>query len=388
MPAGLAAGLSRPNRAEVDLDILTANTRIVAGLGGSGTLLFGAVKGNGYGLGLPEVARAMLAGGAGGFTLADPADAARIRAAGISEPILLYGGILPSAAAADGMRQLDLMCTVTDPDAARAWSAAARGHPPVRVFAKVDVGLERLGVYPGQAAGFARLVGGLPGLELAGIYTHLHGSPDRSYTDWQLSRFDEVLAELDRAGISVPLRMSQSSATLGLPGARPGTAARANAMDPGHLLYGILPAGRISPPAGLRPALRALVTRVIQVRQVSRDDFTAQSPVPGGITIAVIPIGRGDGLRSLTNGQVRVRGQLAPIVGPLSLEHARVDVTGVPGCQPGDVVEIIAGPPGSGLSAAEVAAANQLDQVGLLMEIRPSVPRVYLRRGQEQGQAT
>jgi alanine racemase len=419
MSVEMIAGLARPNRVEVDLAILTANTAAVRQLAAPGTFLFGAVKGNGYSLGLPEVAQAMRAGGAGGFTLADPADAARIRQAGLSEPILLYGGLLPSPGAVAGLHELDLMCTVVDLDAARGFSAAAAPSAPLRVFAKVDVGLERLGVYADAAPDFVQAVARLPGLRLEGIYTHLQGSEDRAYTDWQLSRFDQLLAELAGAGIEIPLRMAESSATLGLPPhpvppgspgspVRPvfpvsqaaangspasghgspassesaeagGRAARPNAMDPGHLLYGILPLGRTGLPPGIAPVFRSLTTRVLQVKQVRRSEFVARAPFPprDQMRIGIIPIGRGDGLRCITTGQVRVRGQLVPIIGRLSLEHARIDLTGLPGVQPGEEVEIIAGPPGGGISAAEAAAANDLDPVGLLMEIRPSVPRIY-----------
>jgi alanine racemase len=425
MSVDVLAGLARPNRAEVDLGRLTANTAAVRQLADPGTFLFGAVKGNGYSLGLPEVAHAMRAGGAGGFTLADPADAARIRQAGLTEPILLYGGLLPSPAAVAGLAELDLMCTVVDLAAAEGFSAAAAPSAPVRVFAKVDVGMERLGVYADAALEFVQAVTGLPGLRLEGLYTHLHGSEDRAYTDWQLSRFDQLLAELAGAGIEIPLRMAESSATLGLPPhpvppGRPGSpaypvapvsqaaangspasgapaggspasgglpsgsparlnAARPNAMDPGHLLYGILPLGRTSLPPGIAPVFRSLTTRILQVKQVRRSDFVALAPFPprDQMRIGIIPIGRGDGLRCITTGQVRVRGQLVPIIGRLSLEHARIDLAELPGVQPGEEVEIIAGPPGSGISAAEAAAANDLDPVGLLMEIRPSVRRIY-----------
>jgi alanine racemase len=423
MSVEVIADLARPNRVEVDLGILTANTAAVRQLAGPGTFLFGAVKGNGYSLGLPEVALAMRAGGAGGFTLADPADAARIRQAGLSEPILLYGGLLPSPGAVAGLRELDLMCTVVDLDAARDFSAAAAPSAPLRVFAKVDVGLERLGVYADAGLDFVRAVTRLPGLRLEGIYTHLHGSADRAYTDWQLSRFDQLLAELAGAGIEIPLRMAESSATLGLPphpfppvtpvppvsqaaangtpasgsqasssqadgpGSGSGPAARPNAMDPGHLLYGILPLSRTGLPPGITPVFRSLTTRVLQVKQVRRREFVAPAPFPprDQMRIGIIPIGRGDGLRCVTTGQVRVRGQLVPIIGRLSLEHARIDLTELPGVQAGEEVEIIAGPPGGGISAAEAAAANDLDPVGLLMEIRPSVPRVY--RTPDRGQA-
>jgi alanine racemase len=91
-----------------------------------------------------------------------------------------------------------------------------------------------------------------------------------------------------------------------------------------------------------------------------------------------MPIGRADGLQYLTTGRVRVRGQLVPIIGRLSLEHARLDLTAVPGSRAGDEVEIIGGRPGTEISANAVAAAGQLDQVGLLVAIGPSIPRVYL----------
>jgi alanine racemase len=73
-----------------------------------------------------------------------------------------------------------------------------------------------------------------------------------------------------------------------------------------------------------------------------------------------------------------VCGQLVPIVGRLSLEHARIDLTTVPECGAGDEVEIISPPPDTELSAEAVAAANHLDLVGLQVAIAPSIRRTYL----------
>jgi alanine racemase len=379
----------RPNRVEVDLGAITGNTRIVKGLLDPETTLFAAVKGNGYGLGLPAVAGAMLAGGADAFTLADPADAVSIREAGIGVPILLYGGILPTPEIVGVLLRHDLWCTVTDTDLAQKYSAANSSSEPLRVFAKIDIGLERLGVYPDQGLAFIRAVTQLPGIKLAGIYSHVHGSEAPSYQEWQLDRFDRLLAELDRSGLAVGLRMSESSATLGAessaaPGSRPrpgpGPGRLTNAADPGHLLYGIAPGGRSSLPAGLRPAFRSLKSRLIQVKDLERTDFPAQSPVPVGDVkrIGVMPIGRADGLQHVTSGRVRVRGRLVPIVGRLSLEHARLDLTSVPGCEVGDEVEIVGSQPGDEIGAEAVAAANGLDRVGLMVAVGPSIPRVYL----------
>jgi alanine racemase len=364
----------RPNRVEVDLGAISANAQIVKSLLGSATL-FGAVKSNGYGLGLPAVAEAMLAGGVDGFTLADPAHAIGIRKAGINAPILLYGGILPSADVVAALREFNLLCTVTDEEVARAYSAANSSRTPLRVFAKVDVGLERLGPYAERGLQLVRAISDLPGIQLSGIYTHIHGSESAAYLAWQLGRFDKLLRDLESAGIRLPLRMSESSASLGLQ-----PAYSTNAVDPGHLLYGIAPTGRAAVPDGLRPAFRGLTSRIIQVKDFSRGQFQEESPVPAGQMrrMGVIPMGRGDGLQHLTTGRVRVRGQLVPIVGRLSLEHARVDLTAVPECRVGEEVEIISSHPGSEIGAAAVAAANHLDMVGLQVAIGPSIPRVYL----------
>lgn len=368
-------GISRPNRAEVDLGAIRDNTRMVKEQLGPGMTLFSAVKSNGYGLGLPAVAEAMLEGGTDGFTLSEPADAASIRGAGIGLPILLYGGVLPTRETVGEIHRLGLLCTVTDPDAAQAYSAANSSPVPLGVFAKVNVGLERLGTYPEQGPEFIHTIMGLPGIRLAGIYSHIHGSEEAAYRDWQLDRFERLLRELAKEGITIPLRMSESSASLGL---RP--SGLANAADPGHLLYGIAPSGRSALPPGIRPAFHALKSRLIQVKEFRRDEFQAESPVPTGPVrrIGVLPIGRADGLQHLTAGQVRVRGQLVPIVGRLSLEHTRIDLTAVPESRAGDEVEIIQWRPGTETSAATVAAANHLDQVGLQVAIGPSIPRVYL----------
>ena len=362
----------RPNALEVDLGAITHNVALIRAIAGPATVLFAAVKANGYGFGLPEVAGALLAGGADAFAMADPADAIRIRGAGIDVPLLLYGGVLPEPPVARLLAEHDLTCTIADLEAAHAWAALGCD---TRAFLKVDVGLERLGVAAEQAAAFAAAACALPGIRVEGIYTHLHGGETAGYHDWQLDRFDLVLDELERAGIDLPVRLAESSVTVG-----GGRRAKLNAIDPGHLLYGFLPGGRAEAPAGLRPAFVALRSRGVQVKQIERPGgFDAAAPLAlhAGLRVAVIPLGRSDGLRSLTCGEVLVRGQRVPIVGRPSLEHTRIDVTSVPGCRAGDEVVVIGRQGDEEIPFAEVAARHELDGPGLTLEVRSSVQRVY-----------
>ena len=369
MPDRSATG--RPNALEVDLDAIAHNTGLLRDAIGPDLVLFAAVKANGYGFGLPAVAEAMLDGGADAFAMADPADALRIRSVGIDVPLLLYGGVLPEPAVAQLLAEHDLTCTIGDLEAARAWSALGCD---TKAFLKVDVGLERLGVAAEHAAEFAAAACALPGIRIDGIYTHLHGGSAPGYHDWQLDRFDLVLDALARAGIELPVRLAESSVTVGL-----GKHLRLNAIDPGHLLYGFLPGGRTEAPVGLRPAFVALRTRILQVKEVSRPGFLDAAPMPlrDGMRVAVIPLGRADGLRSLTCGEVLVGGHRVPIVGRPSLEHTRIDVTGVPGCRAGDEVVVIGRQGDEEIAFADVAARHELDGPGLTLEVRPSVQRVY-----------
>jgi alanine racemase len=369
-------GATRPNAVEVDLDAITHNVRALRSEVGPDTKLYGAVKANGYGFGLPAVAEAIVAGGGDGFGLSDPEDALRIRRAGIDAPILLYGGMLPGPEAAAFSRRWGLMFPVGELDAAVAVRGTARR--PTQVVVEVDVGLERLGIGVEQAAAMVKDVSALSGIKLTGITTHLHGIGPPDYLEWQLARFKDVVDSLASEGVVPELRLAESSATLGI-GSHPWF----NAVDPGHLLYGLLPRGRVDRPAWLRNALLRITSRLLQVKDVDRQEFASESPVvqEEPARIGVIPMGIADGLRALSCGEVLVRGRRCRLVGNLSLEHARVDLSDVPDAERGDEVVVVGTQGDQDITPAEVERANGLASSGLVLAAGASVQRVYLRDG-------
>jgi alanine racemase len=374
LSAGRAA--NRPNAVEVDLDAITHNVRALREEVGPDTQLYGAVKANGYGFGLPKVAEAIVAGGGDGFGLSDPEDALRIRRAGIDAPILLYGGMLPGPEAAAFSRRWGLMFPVGELDAAVAVRGTARR--PTQVVVEVDVGLERLGVGVAQAAALVKDVSALSGIKLIGMTTHLHGIGPPDYLEWQLARFKDVMDVLAADGVVPELRLAESSATLGV-GSHPWF----NAVDPGHLLYGLLPRGRVDRPVWLRNALIRITSRLLQVKGVDRQEFASESPIgrEEAARIGVIPIGIADGLRALSCGEVLVRGRRCRLVGNLSLEHARVDLSDVPDAERGDEVVVVGTQGEQEITPAEVEGANGLASAGLVLAAGASVQRVYLRGG-------
>ena len=96
--------------------------------------------------------------------------------------------------------------------------------------------------------------------------------------------------------------------------------------------------------------------------------------------IATIPIGYEDGLRRAlsSRGQLIVRGQLAPIVGRVSMDLTLVDVTDIPEPAVGDDVVIIGKQAASQITAEELAAQIPTISYEVTCGISERVPRVYI----------
>jgi len=100
--------------------------------------------------------------------------------------------------------------------------------------------------------------------------------------------------------------------------------------------------------------------------------------VTAPMRLGVVPMGSADGLRWLHAGRVLVRGRAAPIIGAPSLEHARIDLTGVPDACVGDEVVIIGRQGDLEISQAEVASRHGLGLHHVATTVGPRVARVYV----------
>src|SRR5258705_11249923 len=90
----------RPTTLEIDLDAAADNLRAVRGLVGPSRSIFAVVKADGYGFGAAEMGAVFARSGADWLAVADLAEGGRLRASGITIPILVYPNSLPEAAAA------------------------------------------------------------------------------------------------------------------------------------------------------------------------------------------------------------------------------------------------------------------------------------------------
>ena len=371
--------------AEIDLDAVAHNARELKRQAGERAELIAVVKANAYGHGAVAVARAALEAAASRLAVVRTLEGVQLRRAGIEAPILLMGYTLP--AEAETIVRWRLTPTVNTWEQAQALSAAAMARGlrlPVHI--KADTGMGRFGLLPEEVVDFAQALVQLPGLQLEGFYTHFSVADvaDKSYTRHQFSIYRQLLARLEEASISIPLRhVCNSAATLDLP------EMTLDGVRCGIALYGLRPSEEVEPAIPLRPVM-SLKSRVARVRTLPAGSsisygrtYTTTRPT----RVALVPVGYGDGYhRLLSNrGAVLIRGQRVPIVGRVCMDQFVVDVSEVPETQQDDEVVLIGRQGEAEITAEEVARWAETINYEVTTSILPRVTRVYLRGGEVVG---
>jgi alanine racemase len=375
--------------AEIDLDAIAHNVRALAHFIGPTVEIMGVVKGNAYGHGAVPVARAMLEAGATRLMVARVPEGVELRRAGIFAPILI-AGYTPPASVEAVVRWRLTPAVITGEVAEALASRAAVMGATVPVHVKVDSGMNRYGLAPREVLDFVRMLRGLPGLRVEGVFTHFAtaDATDDAALRRQLAVFGEVLGALDAAGLRPPLtHAANSAAAIHLP------TSRFDMVRPGIALYGLDPSDEWRTPLDLRPAL-ALKSRVSRVHEVPPGEgvsygftFVADAPTRA----ALVAAGYGDGYhRNLSNlSSVLIRGQRARLLGRVSMDQLVVDITGIDGVQQDDEVVLIGrqSVPGAPeqvaeIRAEELAALSGTINYEITTALQARITRLYLRGGQ------
>ena len=371
--------------AEVDLDAIAFNVRAFKHHVGERVELLAVVKANAYGHGAVPVARVALEAGATRLAVHRAIEGVELRRAGVVAPILVMGYTPPSGAAM--IVQHDLTPSLITHEFAQAVSAeAVRAGKVVPLHVKVDTGMSRYGLMPGEVVDFCRAVSALPGLWLEGLFTHFAtaDSANLTHTLWQLETFRRVIAAVEGAGFHISLRhAANSAATMKL------TEAHLDAVRPGIALYGLAPSDEWPPTFEIRPAL-TLKSRVSRVRVLSPGagisygrTFVTDRETP----VALVPVGYGDGYhRAVSNkGSVLIHGRRAPMRGRVCMDQFVVDVTGIEGVRQDDEVVIVGRQGEAEIRAEEVARLAGTINYEVTTSLLPRVARVYKRGGQVVG---
>jgi alanine racemase len=336
---------SRPAWAEVDLGAIRHNAAVLSAWSAPAQLC-AVVKAAGYGHGAPEVAQAALDGGASWLAVALVEEGCQLRRAGITAPVLLLSEPGAEAMAEVVANELTPTLYTAGGVAALAAAVSAAGVGRYEAQVKVDTGMHRVGAAPEEARSLARAVAALPDLTFAGLWTHLAVADevDDPYTDEQLQRFDQTVAQLAAAGTPTPMRHAANSA-----GALWHPRSRYDMVRCGIALYGLAPApdgpARRRVP-DLRPAL-ALKARVSYVKTVGKGErlsYGLRYELSEESVIATVPLGYADGVvrgLSAAGGAVLVGGRRRPIAGTVTMDQILVDCGPEAAVDVGDEVVLI-----------------------------------------------
>ena len=375
-----------PGRVVVDLEAIASNVRTLDA--GTTAQVMAVVKADAYGHGLVPASRAARAGGAAWLGAAQVSEALALRAAGDTGRILtwLYAPGAPLREAVEA----DIDVAIAAPwNVAALVDAARTAGRTARVQIKVDTGLGRNGVTPGQlpevldAAMRAQAEGAIA---VVGVFSHFAfaDAPAHPTVLAQAEEFARAVEAVERAGARIEVRhLANSAATVTNPGVH------YDLVRPGIAVYGLSPVPELSSSAelGLVPAM------------TFESELAAVKPLPAGHGISyahqytttedtvmgLVPLGYADGVPrhcSGTGGQlgapVRVGGRDLAIAGRVCMDQLVVDLG--PGAQEteGERVELFGTGGGGGPTAQDWADAAGTISYEIVTRIGTRVPRSYL----------
>jgi len=389
-----AAGLPPLRRMtwlEIDVDALASNLRLVRTLAPPGARLGAVLKADAYGHGLEGTARTFAGAGADLLCVATVDEALHLRRIGLDRPILVIFEV-PLDAVGEAMAQ-GVELVAADPAGLPALLAAAasasgrrrtgdRPAEPLRLHLEVETGLVRGGFQPAATGEAARRIHDAPGVDLAGLWTHLASSHDPVATAKQRERFALGVESVRAHGVAVPPRAWAASG-----GLLADAAGDSDLVRPGLVLYGMTPdhfpvaprAATVA--AGLRPAM-TLKARPLRLAALAAGEpvgygglWTAQRPS----VVATLPVGYGDGWSRAYGGrtQALVRGRRVPLVGSVAMDAVMADVTDVPGVTAGDEFVLLGAQGGERITAADLALVRTTISWEVLASMSARVARVY-----------
>lgn len=378
----------RPTRAEIDLDVLGANYEAFRRRLPEKIKLLACVKANAYGHGAVPISRELETLGADYLSVAFLDEALELRNAGITLPILVLGYTPPQGVQIAWEHDITLNVFSEEVLDTIVTLDPAEFTNKLKVHIKIDSGMGRLGLQPGEeAVEFIRRAMQIPHVEVEGLFTHFATADerDKSYTLEQYERFQGLVAALRDQEMHIPIIHTGNSAiAIDLP------ELTCQMARIGIALYGLYPSGEVvKQQVQLKPVL-TLKTQAVWVKTVppgSAISYGAKYITDQEERIATLPIGYADGYSRMMSGkaQVLIRGRRVPVVGTICMDQCMVSLQSLAEnaeeIQAGEEVVLIGQQLGEEITAEELAAWIGTINYELVCMMAHRVARVYTRKG-------
>ena len=369
MSAALLPASEAGGRLTIDLKALAANYNALASRVAPAACA-AVLKGDAYGIGLPQAAIALWQAGARTFFVALLSEARALRSLLPEAEIFVLNGLF--AGTGPTYLDLDLRPVLGSLPEIALWQAfCEQTDRALPAALHVDTGMNRLGVSPTEAINIAEAQSEL-GFPLVLVMSHLAcaDEPGHVLTPRQIEDFRAI------AGLFPGVRASlaNSAATMGEP------EAYFDLVRPGIAVYG--GKSRADVPV-LEPVVK-LELRVVQLRHVHEGEtigYGAAQTARRPVRVAILSGGYADGIPRLAGSSdmragadAIIAGVRCPTIGRVSMDLMAVDVTDLPedAVQPGDWATLL----GDGISVDDLAV--HAHTIGY--EILTSLGRRYDRR--------
>lgn len=305
--------------------------------------VWAVVKANAYGHGIERAFEGLRS--ADGFALLDLAEAQRVRDLGWRGPILLLEGVF-ELRDLELCSRLDLWHTVHC-DAQVDMLAAHKTTVPMRVFLKMNSGMNRLGFRPEQYRSAWTRLNALPQVDEISLMTHFSDADGPKGIQAQMATFAAVTHDLPGERT-----LSNSAATFRhtldaqLAAAQPQVLAASDWVRPGIATYGSAADHPEHTAADwdLQPTM-TLAAKIIATQDLSAGDsvgYGSNFVAPKPMRIGVVACGYADGYPRIcpTGTPVLVDGVRTRTVGRVSMDMITVDLDPVPQAHMGSVVTL------------------------------------------------
>jgi alanine racemase len=337
----------------VDLAAIRLNVAVLRAAAPRAELM-AVVKADGYGHGAVPVAEAALAAGASWLGVCTLEEAAELRNAGITAPLLSWLH-LPDDDFADAVAADVDLSVASRAHLAAVVAGARRAGRPARVHLKVDTGMSRNGAQPAAWDDLLDDVAKAAAdghVEVVAIWSHLANAdvPGHPTLDVQAGRLTAAWEAARERGFTPIRHLANAAATLTRPDLH------FDLVRPGIAVYGLDPLGRPPAETSLRPAM-TLRGRVAMVKRVPAGEgvsYGHEWTTPRDTTLALVPVGYADGVPRSLGGRMRVLlgGALRPVVGRVSMDQVVVDCEDGAGVREGDTA-VFFGPGDDGEPTAQ-----------------------------------
>jgi alanine racemase len=359
---------------EINLCAIRNNIQILGRI--SGKPVMAVVKANAYGHGLIEVGRAAELAGAGWLGIARLEEAVLLREGGVSCPLLVLGYTSRLRVAEAIQYRVNL--AVYDPDLVQQYGQAARDAGELlKVHAKFDCGMGRLGLFPEQGLDFIRQVSSTPGLTLEGMFTHFPRADetDRLPTIHAISRFQMLVEAAQSAGMRPSwVHAANSATTIYFP------EARFDLVRCGISVYGLHPSDETPLPEGFQTALtwKARLSSVKMLPPGHGVGYNRRYTTTRYERIGAVAVGYADGMRRRLGNFALVGGIRVPVVGGVCMDQMMVQLDEVPEAKAGDEVVLIGRQGEAVITAEELGLEWGTNNYEVVCGLANRVPRFYI----------